>query len=295
MSWARALGSLITRPERPPVAELERRLIDAVLAEPDDDAPRMVYADWLCGRPEPVLSARGELITIQCTLEGIADPVEHARLKARDFELVERYGNVWCAYAGLGEARNNWYPAEHEVDFQRGFMETVSMRIGDYPRVAARLFTSEPVRHLRLGGYAPEVMARLPTSIYVRRLRALALRRTRFNAAELGALVSAIANLERLELVDMDLGLDHLAALTPVRALCLHHNGLDANVVAALGPLAEQLEILELDGNPIGDVGAQVLARTPFAKLRRLSLVGVDLDETWQIRLRERFGDRLIT
>src|SRR6185436_11524983 len=120
MTWARALGSLLTRPTRPPIEAFERSLLDAVIATPEDDAPRLVYADWLASRPEPTLAARGELIVVQCALEGMADPAEHNRLKARDFELIDKLGSTWCSYAGLGEVRNNFYESEVEADFQRG-------------------------------------------------------------------------------------------------------------------------------------------------------------------------------
>jgi len=40
----------------------EESLLAAVWAAPDDDGPRLVYADWLTERSDP----RGELITLQC-------------------------------------------------------------------------------------------------------------------------------------------------------------------------------------------------------------------------------------
>ncbi|MBA3541481.1 MAG: TIGR02996 domain-containing protein [Deltaproteobacteria bacterium] len=42
----------------------ERDLIAAVAEAPDDDAPRLVYADWLMERGDP----RGELVALQCAL-----------------------------------------------------------------------------------------------------------------------------------------------------------------------------------------------------------------------------------
>ena len=32
------------------MSDQERRLLDAIVEAPDDDAPRMVYADWLQAR-----------------------------------------------------------------------------------------------------------------------------------------------------------------------------------------------------------------------------------------------------
>jgi uncharacterized protein (TIGR02996 family) len=138
------------------------RLLDAVIAEPDDDGPRSVYADWLIARGDPPLAARGELIVVQCALEQLNDPEEHNWLKARDFELVERHG-IYGARSSGREARNN-HPSECEVELRRGFVEKVMMPVGDYPRVAAWL-RQRAARTPSLTGWAPEVVERLPTSV----------------------------------------------------------------------------------------------------------------------------------
>ena len=52
-----------------------------MVAAPDDDGPRMVYADWLMELGDP----RGEFIAIQCTLPTLAsddwrlETLKHAR------------------------------------------------------------------------------------------------------------------------------------------------------------------------------------------------------------------------
>ena len=68
------------------VAE-ERPFFDAILAAPDDDAPRLVFADWLQARGDP----RGELITVQCALENDELPwPERQRLQARERAVLNR-------------------------------------------------------------------------------------------------------------------------------------------------------------------------------------------------------------
>ncbi|MCX5746805.1 MAG: TIGR02996 domain-containing protein [Proteobacteria bacterium] len=71
----------------------------AIFAAPDDDAPRMVYADALLERGDP----RGELIVLQ--LRGV-DPIRQA-------ELVATHQAAW-----LGALA----PALSEVVFERGFL-----------------------------------------------------------------------------------------------------------------------------------------------------------------------------
>ena len=245
MTWARAIGSLIARPERPAVVAEERALLEAVIADPDDDGSRLVYADWLQDRG-PLAAARGELITVQCALAHLDHPIEHNRLKARDFELVERHGNVWCAEAGIGEVRNNWHPSAWAADFQRGFVETVEMPAAAYASVVTRLFALEPVRALVLIGLQPDGARRLSESIYLHRLRSFGLRRSVLPAAVLAGLLSA-------------------TVLGALRELSLRSIGIDlAAIDALLGtPIAARLEVLVLDDNPITDDGAFLLARAP--------------------------------
>src|SRR4051812_21677721 len=81
---------------RSPMSE-ERALLRQVAREPDDDAPRLVYADWLedHGRAE-----RAELIRAQVRLAAI-----RRAFPAPDRETVERifYGIV-DRWAGPGDS-----------------------------------------------------------------------------------------------------------------------------------------------------------------------------------------------
>ena len=295
MTWAPSIGSLITRPDRPAIAG-ESSLLDAVIADPDDDSVRLVYADWLQDRG-PLAAARGELIAVQCALARLDDPVEHNRLKARDFELVERHGNVWCAHAGLGDVRNNWYPSAWAADFQRGFLETVEMPAAAYTSVVMRLFALEPVRALILVGRQPDGARRLAESIYLRRLRSFGLRRSFLPADILARLVSSpmFGALDRLDIEHQTIDLHTVDAIgrMAVRELSLRSAGLDLAAIDALlrTPLASRVEVLVLDDNPIGNEGALSLARAPeLGMVRRLSLSGLALGEAARMELVERFG-----
>src|SRR5215813_14910898 len=66
--------------------------LEAIRAAPDDDGPRLVYADWLEERGDP----RGEFIRIQCVLEHIADDApERPDLEAREQELRAAHADTW--------------------------------------------------------------------------------------------------------------------------------------------------------------------------------------------------------
>src|SRR5438552_114024 len=72
----------------------EAAFLRLIAAAPDDDAPRLIYADWLEERGDP----RGSFIRVQCALARLAadDP------RRGDLEGVERH--LLAAYAATGRA-----------------------------------------------------------------------------------------------------------------------------------------------------------------------------------------------
>ena len=102
-------------------------LLDAILATPDDDEPRLVWADREGGE-------RGELVVVQSRL---ADPdlprAERYRLRTRERELL-RHATAWANLGELGSGT-----------FVRGFVEHVAI---DLPVLATRtgeLFERAPL------------------------------------------------------------------------------------------------------------------------------------------------------
>jgi uncharacterized protein (TIGR02996 family) len=83
----------------------EDALVRAILAAPDDAAPRLVYADWLEERGDP----RGEYLRCQCERAGL--PPAHPRnaaLRARQEELRRQHPAVilpWLARLALGRVQ----------------------------------------------------------------------------------------------------------------------------------------------------------------------------------------------
>ena len=53
----------------------EALFLQAVLENPDDDTPRLIYADWLEERGDP----RGEFIRVQCELANMTEEDDHGR------------------------------------------------------------------------------------------------------------------------------------------------------------------------------------------------------------------------
>jgi uncharacterized protein (TIGR02996 family) len=94
----------------------ESALLQAIQDDPKDDAPRLVYADWL---EEHGDAARSEFIRVQCAL---ALPrvarLRRQQLQAREQELLEAHRERWL--------RKLWRSPLPWV-FHRGFVE----RLGD--------------------------------------------------------------------------------------------------------------------------------------------------------------------
>lgn len=78
-------------------------LLEACRAAPDDDAPRLVWADAIGGE-------RGELVVLQCS------PSTPAR-RERTRELLAAHGAAWSGLAGLAR----------RCAFRRGFVEAIDI------------------------------------------------------------------------------------------------------------------------------------------------------------------------
>src|SRR5262245_4105521 len=64
---------------------LEEDFLAAIRAAPDDDGPRLVYADWLDEHGDP----RGEFIRVQLALAGLEeDDPARERLEGRERQLL---------------------------------------------------------------------------------------------------------------------------------------------------------------------------------------------------------------
>ncbi len=89
--------------------------LHAIHANPADDLPRLVYADWL---EENRDASRAEFIRVQCELASIdaIDP-HRAALEDREHALLTEYEDRW-----LGKSR----PEMTEWEFARGFVQSLT-------------------------------------------------------------------------------------------------------------------------------------------------------------------------
>jgi uncharacterized protein (TIGR02996 family) len=245
----------------------EQAFFEDIVAHSPDDAPRLVYADWLDDHGQ---SDRAEFIRVQCELARLAeDDPRHARLALREHELRQAHGKAWAE--PLRGAADEWV-------YERGFVERASIDTcwdGGLPQRLDQLFARAPVRalHLELDSLAGLLQA----SRHLRRVNWLSLFfDSDVEVAELGALLSSpdLVNLKTL-LLDTE-----YADETPPAALCK---------LADNPALAGLTELGFAIGESPGDLHPRVIravARSPhLGNLRRLHLLfaALDLDLTRQL------------
>jgi uncharacterized protein (TIGR02996 family) len=215
-----------------------------ILARPDDDGPRLIYADYL---DETGDRPRAEFIRTQLALADLPDTDRRRPALVRTEQLLlAAHRDRWAGpLDGLATA-----PV-----FRRGFVEEVNVTARRFLAGADRLFALAPIRHVHLldiGGHLDAVFA----SPLLARLTGLSV----FAQHKGEPLARAVADCH------------HLAGLT---RLHLGRNEIrcDGVLRLAASPHLRNLEDLDLTSNEIDAAGAAHLAeRAEWPNLRRLEL-----------------------
>jgi uncharacterized protein (TIGR02996 family) len=242
----------------------ESAFLEAILADPDDDSPRLIYADWLDERGD---ADRAEFIRVQCALHAApADDPRRPAWRDREAALLTAHEAGW-----LGPLRGQFYLWA----FRRGFLEEVTLNAPAFLDGAAALFRAAPVRLARLLK-ATGAMDRLANCPQLRRVAALHLTGCGVGDAGAAALAGSphVAGLVTLRLGDNaigDHGAERLAAsphLARLRVLNLSHNDIGNAGARALAesPYLRGLQTLCLDGNRITPMGARPLAEALYLR-----------------------------
>jgi uncharacterized protein (TIGR02996 family) len=121
--------------------------LQAILDAPDDDTPRLVYADWLMEHGGPAEQVRAEFIRVQVELARIpGDDPRRPALEMRQEELLAAHEAEWL------EEVPKW--ARKDAMFRRGFVDEVGCTYTTAARSLKTLFRKTPLRRLRLRGRA---------------------------------------------------------------------------------------------------------------------------------------------
>ncbi len=214
--------------------------VAAICAEPDDDLPRLIYADWLDDRGDP----RGEFIRLQLS-NHVGEPAKAARM----IELEKLYGRKWAGPFA------DW---AYMIGFRRGFPEHLVIQADVFVDFADEIFKIAPIRGVSLIGAAKKIrkLVRLPA---LHHLTALHLTRTLICDSGVAKLATCpfLGNLRTLRLGHCGLtskAVRHLCAsttLTNLVHLDLEDNSIDVSAVTALAnsELPKRLERIDLRNN----------------------------------------------
>jgi uncharacterized protein (TIGR02996 family) len=242
-------------------------LLHAIAARPEEDTPRLMYADWLEENGEP---ERADFVRTQVHL---AQP---GLTREEQFQLVRKNVAYMKGWTRQWKDQLPRVPGIEWGDFNRGLIEEVQAN-DERPVVvhAAEIFAVPGVHILRLrrlvGGLA---LADCPE---LERLRALRMVSARATAPHLRALLAS-PHLQNLKVLD------------------LHGNGADDGVAGAIADgRFPHLTELWLGSNAIGSAGAHELTRSPhLAGLQLLDLRGnAHISAGAQAALKSKFGKRV--
>jgi uncharacterized protein (TIGR02996 family) len=243
----------------------ESALWRAVVAAPHDDAPRLIYTDWLeeNGAPE-----RAEFIRVQCRLARLDDAAaERPLLERRERHLWQRYKGIWRACLP---------PRMREFPFRRGFVHPKGVNLS--PKRLLQLgddaLAHAPLWDVRLGLRGPDSLAALADTDRLGRLAGLELDCSGLEPAHLSRFLAdpGLSNVRALALSGGPYTLDHVRAVThsPVSARL---NQLAVRSAPGLGPEGAEvlatadrlrrLEVLELVNCGLRDVGLRAVLNSP--------------------------------
>jgi uncharacterized protein (TIGR02996 family) len=142
----------------------EAALLRAIRAEPDEDTPRLAYADWLDEHGGAAGAARAEFIRLQIQIASrggagltIAQaqrgktPRGGRRLGKRTVALLAAHGLAWSLWDRYGPP----YAVEEVVcgwEWHRGFLRHLSCAPDDWLRCVDDLLPRHPIRSVTFTG-----------------------------------------------------------------------------------------------------------------------------------------------
>ena len=137
----------------------------AIIEAPDDDTPRLVFADWLDDHGE---ADRAEFVRVQCRLEGCSkedpafdctcpcpqttnSPCPRCTLRRCERELLSDTNSGRWAGSPLHMGRpHQTYPIFWPWEFRRGFIDSITCSWADCRIYLDAIRLVQPVRQVRL-------------------------------------------------------------------------------------------------------------------------------------------------
>lgn len=281
-------------------------LLATVLAKPEDDLPRLVFADWMEESGQPALIARAHFIRAQIEAENhpLGTP-ERDRLDALANRLYLMCSHEW-AYelpGWLAQDRDriddDRLPQPKPYGYRRGFVADVELSLADLWTRGHQIFEVAPVQTVRVSGFHAEFP--IPPVIfgmlfYLNQITTLQLE-------YLAPHLFADIELGPQDIEEPSLFLDLMSAFTLRKVRCLILNNLDLTDLwlqqfarrLPESAFAASLTELNLAHNQLTDASAWfILTSQAFQSITQLNVAANRLGSDARRFLRTRFGDGLI-
>jgi len=244
----------------------------AICENPDEDTPRLVFADWLDEHDEP---ERAEFIRLQIEIAQLPEGKKKQKRQVREKELLDAHKEVWSEplkpfYASYysGIYAHHYAPP---VVFRRGFVETIAMDATAFIEHGEDVFALSPIRELRQQDCAD--FAELAKCKHLLRLRSLNLS---------GSVLSSDGSDSPVLLRSK-----YLANLTALTARGFDDNGhLDADGLRAIAGSRHLTKLASLDLSNNWILGEHVSSKEETACRTVLKKLGEKLPALRELRLR---------
>ncbi len=255
-------------------------LLDAIVHDPDDDLPRLAYADWC---EENGLDARAEFIRVQLELGRAGCAGERRKaLVRREKSLLAGNERRWA---------KPFKPRLTKLGYRRGFVERATVKAPSFLDAPHEVMTCAPLRVLTLLEAGPRAgeLARCEMLAWLTGVG--------LPGAGAGPIAAVLESphLDRLESLDLSrnglgagcLGRLPAAPFARLKALFLDGNDLDRQATPDwIVGAAPALEVLSLVGTPLNHAGLHhVAANLPALR----AVYSGPTVQPFQTRLREAF------
>ncbi|OGZ71931.1 MAG: hypothetical protein A2908_02510 [Candidatus Staskawiczbacteria bacterium RIFCSPLOWO2_01_FULL_38_12b] len=255
------------------IDNIEQAFLQDIKEHPDDDAPRLIYADWLFDQGGQENEDRARLIHLETEFPKIAtdDPLFLSKLKEInklkdkvDLEFKEKYNGVEGVGGAWGLSKNI-YPS--------------SIKITEFIGQAEDMLRENPlIDALYLDNKNQSVLPELVNCPFLKDIKEMHLESCNFESIQLVLNCPYLSNLRVLSLEGSWIGSTGLQTLL---SYPLKMSNLDQFDLSKTGLITEDIQILINSSNSLN--------------LKYLNLKGNNIDEVGQENLRQNFPNTEIT
>lgn len=230
------------------ISEEQQHFLDAIIEEPDDDTPRLIYADWLEEHGDP----RGAFIRLQCEkAENL--PSDLAQLTSeQEHQILRDHAKRWLEELGIEGGRKHV--------FDRGFVQHFEIKASDFLAGGKKLLRSTPLKWLRLV-YLKGKAQKLIEAGLLAELQGFDLSGLKLPIDELKLILDSMPKLRRLRVARAKFQIDERFAEILLEA-----------------PLRDSLEVLDLRNSRVEtDFYLALQRHQGLSALREIQLGNADL------------------